>query len=203
MKRQGKPSWTWQVAPARLMQIRLAIEARRETVREIYVRLDLQRFTCFSTFRRYVTQQRAIDRARESGRPPIGQSQAGVAAAGEAPRFRGRWGTRGIRRLHKLGLAALGGREGSAVAWVSLLDAAETLRLVADKLADVARLFGPCQSCPSTTGSGRATDGHSGADHEAGNTGTPDGDDCRRCADGEVNTGGVARAGSQSTERRE
>jgi hypothetical protein len=199
MKRHGRPSWTWKVAPPRLTQIALAVESGRETAREMFVRLDLQRFTCYATFRRYVSQQRRLNAGRASSAPPVGRSQASAAEAGDAPRFRGRWGSRGIQRLRKLGLAALGAPEASAVAWASLLDAADSLRIIADKLADIARRLGPCHSGRSATRSDRATDGHSGADHEEGNTGTPGDDDSRRSADGDDNTSGVARAGSQST----
>jgi len=157
MKRQGKPSWTWNVAPPRLMQIRLAIEARRETVREIYVRLDLQRFTCFSTFRRYVTQQRAINRARESGTPPIGQTRVAVAAAGEAPRFRGRWGTRGIARLRKLGpgrtrrARSVRGRMGVT---------ARRRRLAADHRGPIGRCRGSVPAMPGWPVNNQLSPGH-------------------------------------------
>jgi len=167
MKRQGKPSWTWKVAPPRLMQVRLAIESERETAREIYLRLDLQRFTRYETFRRWMSGQRRVNAGRESNTSLVVRSQANAAAV-DAPRFRGRWGTRGIARLRKLGLAALDGPEASAVAWASLLDAADSLRIIADKLADVARLFGPCQEGQSATSSDRTRDGDSGADHEVG-----------------------------------
>ncbi len=66
MKRSGRPSWTWTVPASRLEAIKLAIETGRETPREMFTRLDVQRFTCFQTFRRYVTEQRRVNRGRES-----------------------------------------------------------------------------------------------------------------------------------------
>jgi hypothetical protein len=177
MKGHGRPQWTSKIAPARLTQIALAVESERETVRQIYVRLNLQAFTRYGTFRRWVTEQHRLIARRESNTPP---------AAGDAPCFRPAWGTRGIARLRKLGLAALGRPEASAVTLVSLLDAADSLRIVADRLVDVAGLFRPCQVGQSATNSARATDGHSGADREVGNAVVRDGDDFRGGEGGRV-----------------
>ena len=161
MKRRGKPSWTWNVAPPRLRQVRLAIESGREMPREMFVRLDLQRFTCFSTFRRYVTQQRAINRAGEWHAADRAEpSRCGSGGRG-APLSRAvghaRYSTAAETRPGRARRArSVRGRMGVA---------ARRRRLAADHRGQAGRRGTPLRSMPGRPVSGQLRPDHGGAGH--------------------------------------
>lgn len=121
MKR-GRPSWTVKLSQPAIARLRVDV-ARGLSARELWAAHNLGRVTQFATFQTWVTRERRA-----------------LAARGDQP---GRWGTCGLRRFRRLGLAAVAGDARVEVAALALLDAAELVRVASDRLADAARgLFG-------------------------------------------------------------
>jgi hypothetical protein len=115
------------VNAAQLEAIRLAIAAGDRTPRGIYLAHRLQYVVRFPTFRRWVGVYR---RELRDGDVELGEALS-----------RGSWGSRDLRRLRRKGLEGLSHRKLSVIAGLSLTDAAEGLRVIANKLIDVANAF--------------------------------------------------------------
>ena len=139
MNRRGRSAWTTRASPARLQSICVAV-AGGGTAREIYLRSGLEGRVRFQTFRHWVTCKRRDLAARDDA-DAAGTSQSNATTA------RGRWGNRGIRRIRRAGLGLVGEQDRETVVALTLVDCAEELRLLADRLVDVAHtLFGPMVS---------------------------------------------------------
>jgi hypothetical protein len=143
MKR-GRTSWTARVAPRLVLEAQLAMQAGVEGVKEVYSRLGLCQRVKWSTFRHWATVYRREHGARL-------RATAIETDGARQSRPRGRWGSRGIRRLRQQTLDALADASKRDVLRSWLVASAERLIREADTLVDLARLLEPSATADGAT----------------------------------------------------
>jgi hypothetical protein len=144
MKR-GRLSWTFRLTRGRLEDVKLAVAAGG-TAREIYIAQRLVGMVRYEAFRAWVRRQRK-ELALRGAPAPAPLSPPVVESLPRA-----RWGTRGVRRLRRQGLALITNENGQLLTAEALLDIGSQLRLFADRLVDIGKALLALRPCRERKG---------------------------------------------------